>query len=134
MKKALIMVLLLALTAAISPGAAFSARGPSWQTSVAEVDGCFQVGLRDKNGDMARDYTVQFVVKAPDGRQYRTQRAVKARHDEFVYVTFPRDFQGNLVPGAYVCQFVAGGKAVVTEQFTYQIVQGRGVIQNRQWL
>jgi hypothetical protein len=130
--KKIVGLLVLLTLVPLLPGAALSA--PNWQTSVGETADGFELGLRDKDGDMAQAYTMVFVVKAPGGNEYRTQRAVPARHDNFVTVVFPRDFQGMLRPGAYVCQYLVNGRPVVTEKFTYQIVQGRGVIKNRQWL
>ncbi|MBM4285616.1 MAG: hypothetical protein FJ128_10255 [Deltaproteobacteria bacterium] len=134
MKKFLSLVLLLALTVMFLPEAALSVRGPSWQTNLDGAEGGFLFGLRDKNGDMARNYTIVFVVKTPGGREYRVQKAVRAHHDEFVEVVFPTNFPGaprEAQPGAYVCKYLVDGKSIYTEKFTYRERQGRGIIDNR---
>jgi hypothetical protein len=81
-----------------------------WQSNLDTTPDGIVMGIRDKMGDMTRNYRVFFQVVAPDEREYTREytlyRMVQAHQDEFVEVVFPGDFNAPptaLKPGRHVC-------------------------------
>jgi hypothetical protein len=107
----------------------------NWQSNLEAAPDGILMGLRDKLGDMAKPYRVFFQVVTPDGREYTIYRQVPARHDEFVEVVFPRDFnapQVALLQGFYVCTYVVNMAPTIQEKFTYTTTGGQARIDKRQ--
>ncbi len=108
-----------------------------WQSSVDTAAGGFVLGIRDKMGDMPRDYRVSFQVLTPREREYTAHRRVAAGHDEWVEVVFPRDFQaqaGDLVPGVYLCTYMVDNVPTIQERFRYEVSGSRRRILDRRSL
>lgn len=127
---------LMALGLVLALGAGAAAQGRIvWQSNLEATPHGFRMGLRDKNGDMTRNYRVFFQVVTPLKQEFTIYREVPAGHDEFVEVDFPRDFgatPGALVPGDYVCVMAVNQVPTVREKFRWRAVGGQGVIEGRQ--
>lgn len=109
----------------------------NWQTSVDATPEGLVVGLRDKMGDMPRDYRVSFQLLTPTARKYAAHRQVRAGSDEWVEVVFPRDFNApaaELQPGAYTCTTLVDRVPIVEERFTLVVSGNQRKIQNRRSL
>lgn len=122
--------LILALVAGVA-----AQRRIVWQSNLEATPTGFRVGLRDKNGDMTRNYRMFFQVVTPLGQEFTISRQVSAGYDEFVEVEFPRDFGaplGALVPGNYVCVLAVNKVPTIRERFLWRVVGGQGVIEGRQ--
>lgn len=84
---------------------------PVWQLSESY---CFQLGVRDKYGELG-EFGALFVVKDSKGKSYRAKRTVY--EDDWGYVHFPTDFPTWNYPGKYTWGCYVNGKRVVGGKF-----------------
>lgn len=92
----------------------------SWQYSVPPTlsRGSATLGIRDKYGDMG-SFNALFVVTAPNKKVFRAQTTTT--QDEWAYVNFPADFDGNpITNGTYTVVFYADGVVIGRSKFKFR--------------
>lgn len=103
-----------AILAGLMPGSV-SAQRSRWQMSQsADV----RLGVRDYE-NRAGGLVVLFVVKGPDGREYRTEKRSSDVGD-WLYASFPEDFRADAQPGRYAWVGVVDGAVVARGAFEYK--------------
>ncbi|MEO6589057.1 MAG: hypothetical protein ABIP06_06995 [Pyrinomonadaceae bacterium] len=92
----------------------------SWQYSVpTDISrGNLTLGIRDKWGDMG-SFNALFVVTAPSKKVFRARTSTTG--DEWAYVNFPDDFDGNpIASGTYTVVFYANGVVIGRSKFRFR--------------
>lgn len=96
-------------------------RNVSPSTFLKSDSAIIRLGVWDKFG-AAKNYTANFVVTAPTGKQHKAQKHVVA-DEGWVYVDFPNDFGGGAPDystyATYQWKCLVGGKEVATGQFQW---------------
>ncbi|MBM4287152.1 MAG: hypothetical protein FJ135_03200 [Deltaproteobacteria bacterium] len=126
--RVLLVLFLLGLMIALSvfPSMVSAQKGgydrPNWATSIAGSGNNMQLGLFDKNRVLS-NFTVVFIVKGPDGKQFRAQKKQNLKVDEWVFAIFPHEFnvsQAGLRAGTYSWKAAVGREMISGgEKFNY---------------